>query len=254
MDVQAAIESFWRHTARRSFFPAEWKGRLTIEQAYQIQLGLLDRYVAAGERHAGWKVGLTAPVIQAQFGVHEPVMGFLLESGHAGSGTRFRFDELIAPGFENELCLTVGTPLAGPGVTREAARRAITAVQPAFEIVEGRGDFRADLTLALTDNSQQKAFVTGPASVLPPDWTPATTAVEVLVNGVSVERTRGSEQTGDPVAAVAWLANKLADFGRRIEAGHRVMSGSFTKQYPIARGDRIEARFTPFDAVRAAFD
>jgi 2-keto-4-pentenoate hydratase len=32
-----------------------------------------------------------------------------------------------------------------------------------------------------------------------------------------------------------------------------VMSGSFTKQYAIAAGDRIEARFEPFGAVSAAF-
>jgi 2-keto-4-pentenoate hydratase len=253
MDVDAAIESFWQATGERRFFPAEWKGRLTIEQAYRIQLGLLDRYVAAGERHAGWKVGLTAPVIQAQFGMHEPVMGFLLESGHRDSDAVFRFEELIEPGFENELCLTVGAPLAGPGVTRAQAAASIVAVQPAFEIIEGRGDFRADLALALTDNSQQKAFVTGPSSRLPSGWAPGWTAVEVLANGATLERATGSERTGDPVAAVAWLANKLAEHGRRIEAGHRIMSGSFTRQYPIARGDRIEARFTPFGAVRATF-
>ena len=43
-------------------------------------------------------------------------------------------------------------------------------------------------------------------------------------------------------------------FGRRIEAGHRIMSGSFTKQYPISRGDSIETRFTPFGAVKAFID
>jgi len=32
------------------------------------------------------------------------------------------------------------------------------------------------------------------------------------------------------------------------------MSGSFTKQYPISRGDTIETRFTPFGAVKAFFD
>jgi 2-keto-4-pentenoate hydratase len=78
--------------------------------------------------------------------------------------------------------------------------------------------------------------------------------VEVLVNGRRVEHAVGSEETGHSVGAVAWLANKLAEFGRCIEAGHRIMSGSFTKQYPIARGDRIETRFTPFGAVRASFD
>jgi 2-keto-4-pentenoate hydratase len=254
VDIEAVVESIWAHTERRSFYPAEWKGRLTIEQAYRVQLGLLDRYVARGDRQAGWKVGLTASVIRAQFGVHEPVMGFLLQSGHRESGASFRHSELIKPGFENELCLTVGAHLQGPGVTAAKARAAITAVQPALEITEGRGDFRADLALSVTDNSQQKAFVTGPASPLPAGWAPPATTVEVLVDGRRVEEVVGSERTGDPIGAVAWLANKLAEFGRRIEAGHRIMSGSFTKQYPIARGDRIETRFAPFGAVRAAFD
>ena len=64
MDIEAVTESMWQHTLRRSYFPAEWKARLTIEQAYRVQLGLLDRWIARGERLAGWKVGLTAPVIQ----------------------------------------------------------------------------------------------------------------------------------------------------------------------------------------------
>jgi 2-keto-4-pentenoate hydratase len=254
VDIERVVESLWEHALRRSHYPAEWKGRLTMEQACRVQLGLLDRCVARGDRQAGWKIGLTASVIQAQFGVTEPVMGFLLESGHRESGATFRFDDLIHPGFENELCLTVGAPLQGPGVTREQVRAAIAAVQPAFEIVEGRGDFSADLPLSVADNSQQKAFVTGPVSPLPPGWEPSRTTVAVRVNGVLLEETAGSDRTGDPLGAVAWLANKLAALGRRIEAGHRIMAGSFTRQYPIARGDRLETRFTPFGAVRAAFE
>jgi 2-keto-4-pentenoate hydratase len=254
MDIQAVTESIWQHTLRRSYFPAEWKGRLTIEQAYRVQLGLLDRWIARGERLAGWKVGLTAPVIQKQFGMREPVMGFLLESGHRDAGSRFRHADLIQPGFENELCLTVGTRLEGPNVTRAEARAAVTAVQPAFELIETRGDFRADVTQSLTDNCQQKAFITGPPRALPAGWEPADTTVDVFINGQPVDHAIGSEETGHPLGAVAWLAKELSEFGRRIEPGQRIMSGSFTKQYPIARGDRIEARFTPFDAVRAAFD
>jgi 2-keto-4-pentenoate hydratase len=254
MDIEPAVESIWQHTLRQSYFPQEWKGRLTIEQAYRVQLALLDRWVARGERLAGWKVGLTAPVIQKQFGMPEPVMGFLLESGHRGSGARFRHADLIQPGFENELCLTVGTRLEGSNVTRAQARAAVTAVQPAFEIIETRGDFRADVTQSLTDNCQQKAFVTGPASPLPPGWEPGDTTVEVSINGQRVDRAVGSEETGHSLGAVAWLAKKLAEFGRRIEPGHRIMSGSFTKQYTIGRGDRIETQFMPFGGVRASFD
>ena len=89
--------------------------------------------------------------------------------------------------------------------------------------------------------------------LLPPGWEPAQTTVEVLINGRLVDHAVGSAETGHPVGAVTWLANKLAEFGRRIEAGHRIMSGSFTKQYPIAQGDQIETRFTPFGVVRASF-
>jgi 2-keto-4-pentenoate hydratase len=32
------------------------------------------------------------------------------------------------------------------------------------------------------------------------------------------------------------------------------MAGSFTRQYPIARGDRVDTRFTPFGTVQAAFE
>jgi 2-keto-4-pentenoate hydratase len=254
MDIAAVTESIWEHTLRRSYFPAEWKGRLTIEQSYRVQLGLLDRWLARGERLAGWKVGLTAPVIQKQFGMPEPVMGFLLESGHRESGVRFRHADLIQPGFENELCLTLGSRLEGAHVTRAEARAAVTAVQPAFEIIETRGDFRADVTQSLTDNCQQRAFVTGSASPLPPGWEPGDTAVEVLINGRRVDHAVGSEETGHPLGAVAWLAKKLAEFGRRLEPGQRIMSGSFTKQYNIGPGDRIETYFMPFGSVRATFD
>jgi 2-keto-4-pentenoate hydratase len=219
-------------------------------EAYHVQLGLLDRYIGSGDRHAGWKVGLTAKAMQEQQRVHEPVFGFLLGRGHRDSGAVFAYHELIQPGFENELCIAIGQTLAGPGVTLEQARAAIATVAPALEIVERRGDFTADLHLALADNAQQKAFVTGPDCPLA-DLDLAAATVDVLVNGAHQERARGAEVLGTPVASIAWLANKLAEFGLRLEAGMRVMSGSFTRQYTLASGDRVESRFEPIGAVRA---
>lgn len=254
MDIAAVVEAFARSARQGVYYPPEWKGRLTQHQAYQVQLGLVARRLAEGEVQAGWKVGLTARAMQEQQGVHEPVLGVLFASGQRPSGTVFRFDELIHPGFENELCLTVGRPLQGPGVTVAEARAAVVAVAPALEIIERRGDFAADLNLSLADNSQQKAFVTGAERPLGPGQSLAEATVEVLVNGASLERASGAAVMGDPVASVAWLANKLAELGRRIEAGMRIMSGSFTKQYVLARGDRVEARFDPLGPVRASFE
>jgi 2-keto-4-pentenoate hydratase len=252
VSVAAALDAIWSGHRRGQHHPPEWQGRLTMVEAYHVQLGLLDRYVASGERHAGWKVGLTAKAMQAQQRVHEPVFGFLLESGYRETGVAFAFDELIRPGFENELCIAMGRTLSGPGVTPEEARAAIASVAPALEVVERRGDFTADLHLALADNAQQKAFVTGPGRSLGPLDLAAVT-VDVFVNGVHQERASGAEVLGTPVASIVWLANKLSEFGRRLEAGARVMSGSFTRQYPVGAGDRVESRFESIGAVRAEF-
>jgi 2-keto-4-pentenoate hydratase len=254
MELNQAINLFWEATQQGIYYPPEWKGKLTVEQGYRVQLGLLAKYVKAGDRHAGWKVGLTAKAIQDQIGFHEPVFGFLLERGKHASGAVLPFEELVAPSFEAELCLTLGKSLKGPEVSREEARAAIAAVQPALEIVEKRGDFTADFPLSLADNVQQKLFVTGETTPLAPGSAPLSQAtVEININGESVQQASGSSVMGDPAASVAWLANKLAEFGKSLEEGLQIMSGSFTRQFPIAQGDLIEVRFEPFGEVSAEF-
>jgi 2-keto-4-pentenoate hydratase len=254
IDIQVVAESLWQGR-RRGVYPEEWQGRLTLEVAYRVQLALLDRYLASGERRAGWKVGLTAPAIQRQVGIHEPVFGFLLESGAAASGVAFPFAGLIHPAVENELCLTIGRALAGPGLTLDVVRSAVSAVAPALEIVERRGDPAADVPLSIADNCQQRAFVVGPAAGPPAvSGDPAAATVEVYLNGRLAERASGTEVMGTPLASVAWLAERLSQFGRRIEPGMRVMSGSFTRQCFVDEpGIHIEARFTPYGSVVAQF-
>ncbi len=254
MNLETAIESFWAATQQGIYYPQEWKGKLTVDEAYRVQLGLLEKYLAAGEEHAGWKVGLTAAAIQEQIGFHEPVFGFLLKSGNRSAPTVISAEELVAPSFETELCLTLGAPLKGPGVSPEQARAAVSTVQPAFEIVEKRGDFAADPSLSLADNVQQKYYVTGAETALGPGDAPLKAAtVEIFINGESVERAGAENVMGDPAAAVAWLANRLAEFGKSLKAGERIMSGSFTRQFPICQGDLMEARFHPFGEVSAEF-
>ena len=254
MELEEAIESLWECAQQGIYYPQQWKGKLSMDDAYRVQLGILDHHEKNGERQVGWKVGLTAKAMQEQQRVHEPVFGFLLEGDAKPSGTVFTFDELIQPAFENELCLTIGETLKGPGVTSEQARAAISAVAPALEIPERRGDFAADFPLTIADNAQARFFVTGEAlSPLPPDADLAEATVEVYINGECVEKAAGDAVMGNPVESVVWLANKLATFGKRLEAGSQVMSGSFTKQYALAMGDFIESRFEPFGAVQAEF-
>jgi len=252
LDLDAATESIWRHWQAGAHYPAQWSRRLEMRQGYLVQLGILQRLQAAGERHAGWKVGLTAAAMRAQHNVHEPCFGFLLARDNKPSGHVFRHAELIRPGFENELCLTMGATLRGPGVTFAQAHAAIAEVAPALEIVEKRGDFSADLPLTMADNAQQKAFVTGAAQPLGAHDLSAAT-VRVYVDDALIDQASGAEVMGNPIHSIVWLANKLAEFGRALEAGQRVISGSFTRQYPLDRPARVRSQFTPFGVIEAQF-
>src|SRR5580698_10233478 len=205
---------------RGEYFPEAWFDRLSLDDAYRLQLALID---GRGDKRIGWKVGLTSRPIQQQFEVHEPVFGCLLADGKLGSGHVFRRDELIAPGFENELCIVMGGDLA-PDATPADVAAAVARVHPAFEIIETRGDLTRQLALALADNAQQKGFVLGPAveRAALPELDKVT--VSVRINGSEVAAADGSAVLGHPYNSVVWLAAKLAQFGEQVRAGDFIMS------------------------------
>ena len=246
-DEQAAIDSFWRARERGEYFPREWFDKLTLDDAYRVQFGMIARRVAAGERQIGWKVGLTAPAIQQQFGFHEPVFGCILDS--KPSGHVFRPADLIRPGFESELCLRASQRLSGE-ISMATARQGIDVVYPSLEIIETRGDFTAQIALAMADNAQQKTVILGNPVPLGERALNEVMAT-VQINGNTVATGNGDAVLGNPLNSAIWLARKLAQFGRCIEPGEIIMSGSFTRQFPIEPGDAVHVEFAGIGNVRA---
>jgi len=249
IDLARATREIDAAAARGEYFPEAWRRKLDLAGGYAVQLGRLDRRLAEGKRQAGWKVGLTAPAIQRQFEVHEPVFGWLLEEGRLASPAKLDHAGLIAPGFETEIAMELDADLAGPAVDRDAAARAVARVYPAFEVIETRGAFSGDLPLALADNAQQKAFVLGPAFARWREVDLAQVTVAVGIDGRVVAEGKGSDVLGHPLDSLAWLARALARHGRKIAAGQIVITGSLVRQFPIARGNRISARFDPLGEV-----
>ena len=252
---EQAVDDFW--AARDGgAFPLQWEPNLTQASAYRINLKLAERHAERGEPQAGWKVGLTARAIREQFGLPEPLFAILYQHGRWPSGRTWPLAGLTGPGFENELCLTMGRTLEGPGITLAAAAEAVATVAPAMEIIETRGPNSMDgFKCMIADNGQQHAFVTGDEiayDAAAHDLGAAT--VEVLIDDESQETAQGNAvMESSAVASIAWLANKLAEFDRALEAGQVVMTGSFTKQYPIDRPMTVEARFDPFGRAIATF-
>jgi 2-keto-4-pentenoate hydratase len=139
-----------------------------------------------------------------------------------------------------------------PGATFADVAAAVDRVHPAFEVIETRGDLSSQLALALADNAQQKAFVLGPTRDRAALRELDKVSVSVRINGAEVAVADGSAVLGHPYNSVVWLAAKLTQFGERVRAADYIMSGSFTRQFPLAGGDRIEAAFAGVGTVTAS--
>src|ERR1700733_2588907 len=246
IDLATAVEDFWVARKHGEFFPRAYYDTLTSDEAYRIQLALIDRRVAAGERQIGWKVGLTAKAIQEQFSFHEPLFACILET--QPTGHVFGATELIHPGFETELCVRLGRGLEGK-VTAEQVRAAVDVIHPSFEIIETRGDPVHQMELVVADNGQQRSVVVGAPVRLPPDVDLAQVTARVALNGREVATGVGSAVLDNPLNSIKWLAQKLGEYGRSLRPGDIVMTGSFVRQFPLRPGDAASAEFSGIGRV-----
>jgi 2-keto-4-pentenoate hydratase len=246
INLTTAIDDFWVARKRGEFFPQAYFDRLAMDEAYRIQLALIDRRVATGERHIGWKVGLTAKAIQQQFNWHEPLFACILET--QPTGHVFGATELISPGFETELCIRLGRPLEGK-VSAEQVRAAVDVIHPSFEIIETRGDPVNQMELVVADNGQQRSVVIGAPVPLAPNVDLARVGARVWLNGEEVAMGLGSAVLGNPLNSIQWLAGKIGEFGRSLRPGDIIMTGSFVRQFPLRPGDAALAEFSGIGRV-----
>ena len=220
MAANAALDTMWNAYKRGDHFPEALRGKLSMDDAYTVQLGMLARRLEQGERQAGWKVGLTAEAVRKIFGADTPVFGYLLQSGLYGPGHQFPFDQMTVACIESELCITMGASLKGPGVTRAQVLEAVASLAPSNEILERRADMATDLPLGVADNVLQYGYVMGTEiKPFPRELDLAQIEARILTNGGVFKQCLSHEVIEDQLDSIAWLANKLAQFGHGLEAG-----------------------------------
>jgi 2-keto-4-pentenoate hydratase len=245
IDLVAAIADELA-TAERQRLPiapiSERFPTFTVADAYQVQTANLSRRMDAGATRLGHKVGLTNKRMQEQLGVNEPDFGFLLDDMRLPDGGGVAAGAFIAPRIEPEICFLFDADLVGPA-TRSDVMAATSALAPALELIDSRiTDWRIKLVDTVADNASSARVVVG-------DWTSTrgrdfdVVAMEGRIerDGEVVGVGHGFDVFGDPAAAVAWLVNKLAQFGAGIRAGEIVIPGALTASMPLASGRSFSA-------------
>jgi 2-oxo-3-hexenedioate decarboxylase len=224
------------------------------DDAYAIQDEIRRRKEARGHRTVGLKAGLTSFAKMKQMGVETPVFGFVSDYMASPDGGEIKLGELIHPKVEAEICIVTKAPLKGPGCNVAAVMAATDFVLPAVEVIDSRyRDFKFDLKSVIADNTSSSRFVIGGRSRELGELDLRTLGVVLEINGEIRSMAAGAAVLGNPLAAVAMMANHLGQRGQEIPAGTFVMTGGVTEAILVKAGDSVAVRFQDLGTVSMRF-
>ena len=213
-----------------------------LEEAYAVQFALQELLVSGGNRSlAGYKVAVSSKPMQAFVGVDKPIAGALFSTDIHRSPYELEIAEFDKLGIEFELAFEIGDAarVAVAPFDENSIREIIIGCRPSFELAQDRraiyGSFVA-LGLA-ADNAWCGGVVLGPQIT---DWQ------ELDLNDLPASLYYNDElpqqaRTGDadPLGSLAWVANHLHEFGRRLEPGQIVITGSTMETRFPEPGDHL---------------
>lgn len=226
--------------------------------AYSVQedvvAGLCDHF---GGRPCGYKIACTNARVIDLLNASGPFPGRLLTHSTHDSGAELDPGRFRLRIIEAEFGFLVGedVPMVSTPYTAETIRPYIEAFIPSLEIVDHKyNDFTAVGENALiADNAIHGACVFGEAVT---NWQSINFIrwpVKLLVNNEEFTVGHGENVLGDPLYAMAWLANQLGERGIVLKAGERVTTGTAGNIYLANPGDTVTSDFGELGRVSARF-
>lgn len=226
---------------------------LTIDDAYEIQTVRTAERLAEGRTIAGFKVGLTSAAMQKQLGVDQPDFGALFDDMAVASGA-VDVSGYIAPRIEPEIAVILDRPLQGPGIDVDDVIAATGTIAASLELIDSRvRDWKITIVDTIADNASSAGYIFGDTRLTLDEFDRIGTPVSMSVNGEEVGRGTGADVLGDPLRAVAWLANTLGERGVTIPAGAVVLPGSVCAAAFVSAGDVAVADFGPLGRIELSF-
>jgi 2-keto-4-pentenoate hydratase len=210
-----------------------------LDEAYAIrrEFEAIEQARGRGEV-AGYKIGLTTPIMQKLCGVDEPCYGAMFASEVHHRRAVLATSNYCRLGIETEIAVKLGEDLPQGG-DRDRVAAAVESCMAAIEVLEDlRHDYKRLTAAAMVAGNVWNAGCVLGAPVI--DWRRldlAEARARLAINGSEIGTGQGGDVMGNPLNALAWLANKLAAAGTPLRRGMVVMTGSMVPiQFP-APGD-----------------
>jgi 2-keto-4-pentenoate hydratase len=227
---------------------SETYGDLSLSDAYAIQDALGAELARRGERPIGWKLAATSPTGQAIMGVKEPAYGFLPSRQYV-SGAEVSAGNFVDLRVVAEVAFKMRSELVGPGITAASALSAVESALPAFELLDFIYSGTPQASDYVANSIHGQAVVLGSPLVSLQGLDLASEEVLVEHNGEVIGTFTAADVMGNPLNALAWLANQLASRGQMLKRGDIVICGGISKLLRPKAHDFINATFTHLGSV-----
>lgn len=229
--------------------------KMEVSDAYEVQRKVIEIKKDKGQEIVGRKIGLTSRAMQEKLGVNEPDYGVIMDKLINSEFRPVDSSELIQPKIEAEIAFYLDGQLRGPGATIGDVARVTGGVGPCIEIIDSRiKDWDIRIQDTISDNASiGRVILGGPIKSLS-KINPKNIGLVVEKNGLLESTAAGAAVMGNPMNSVAWLANKLAEFGDYIEGGRVVISGSLVSAVELEEGDTIQASFDGLGSVSLTYE
>jgi len=226
---------------------------IEIADSYHISKHMVQlRLDRDGEKIVGKKIGVTSDAVQKMLGVFQPDFGFLTDAMAFDDNAAIKVPgQLIAPRAEGEIAFKLKKDLRGPGVTEQQVLDATECIIPCFEIVDSRiKDWKIKIQDTVADNASCGVYVLGKQQLDPRAFDLPNLEIDVFKNGEKISSGKGSAVQGNPLTAVAWLANTLGEFGIPFLAGEVILSGSLVPLESVKAGDTMHLDLKDANGVK----
>ncbi len=225
-----------------------------LADAYKIQQETIKLRINDGEKVIGKKIGFTSEKLRQQYNVSEPDYGIVMDSCVVHESVPIKMSELIKPRIEGEIAFILKEDLVGPHITIVDVYRATDFILPCIEIVDSRfANWNIKLLDSIADNASNAKVILGSSIGRLEDFDLKHMGMVAERNGLVMETAAGAAVFGHPANSVAWLANKMFEFGTELKKGDIILSGAFSPVFDVVKGDSVEVSFAGLGSVKASF-
>ncbi len=225
--------------------------------AYAVTAALRDLRVIRGERPVGRKIGFTNRGIWAEYSVDRPLWGYVYSTTLHGIrvGDRVKVSHLPEPRIEPEIVLGLGRDIE-PEMTAADVAASIAWVAHGFEIVQSiYPGWRFSVADCIADGGLHGVLFVGPKRAVSESEREGLAealsrlTVTLYRNSETMDTGIGANVLDGPVQALGHLAGVLvADrLNPPLRRGEVVTTGTLTRAFPIAPGERWSTAIEGFD-------